>query len=312
MTSRRMLGTVLGVGLLVVPALAQSQNEEESELFRVQAMTEKAKVTLTAAIEIATKQATDAKPLRAELQMRDGQARYEVVLLEGKRYVEVTIDAASGQVLNVQKDDLEPTAGRRWNFDKDPVGATPADWLVKQNNPTKELAKWTVEADSGAASKPNVLNVKTENGNATFNLLLNQKAIYRDVNLMVKIRGNTGQDDQGGGLVWRCHDENNYYLCRINPLESNFRVYKVVDGRRIQLQSADFETPTGKWFTLRVRMKGNEIACYCDGKKWLEVRDDTFKGAGMIGLWTKSDACSSFDNLRAWPIVSPNERTEER
>jgi len=74
----------------------------------------------------------------------------------------------------------------------------------------------------------------------------------------------------------------------------------------------DSETPAGKWFTLRVRMEGNEIACYCNGKKWLEVKDDTFKDAGTIGLWTMADACSSFDNLQAYPITGASDSAETK
>lgn len=307
----RWASVLVGAGVLATwigaQTPGQTQNTAESELERVQALVAKAQITLAQAVETAAKEVKDGKAYRAELRTVGEQALYEVTLLAGEQQVEVKIDAASGNVLGIEREALETTAGRRWNFDKDAVGALPPGWVAKQNNPTKALAKWTVEADESGVSQPNILNVHTENANATYNLVLVEKAVYRDVNLMVKIRGNTGQDDQGGGLIWRCKDENNYYVCRINPLESNYRVYKVVAGKRIQLATADFETPTGQWFTLRVRMKGDQITCYCDGKKWLEVKDDTFKDAGMIGLWTKADASSSFDNLRAWPISSDAE-----
>lgn len=187
--------------------------------------------------------------------------------------------------------------GRRWDFDKDAVGKLPPGWIIKQNNPTKELATWAVEPDPKAPSKPNVFSLKTENGDATFNLAIIEKTSYKDLDLSVKIRGNAGKEDQGGGLIWRCKDENNYYICRINPLENNYRVYKVVDGKRKMLKSTEAVTPTAQWVTLRVTMRGGEILCYLDGKKMLEAADDTFKDAGMIGLWTKADASSSFDDL---------------
>lgn len=292
-----------GVIALVLPAAsAIAVAEEGSELARVQAMIEKARITMVQAVEIAAQEVKDGKLLRAEMQMEDGQAQYEVTMIAGTQRVEVEIDAVSGKVLNVEREEMEVSPSHRWTFDREPAGTLPPNWVVKQNNPTKELAKWVIEPDAAATSKPNVLNVKTANGNATYNLAIIENALYRDLSLSVKVRGNTGSDDQGGGLIWRCKDENNYYVCRINPLENNYRVYKVVDGKRTMLQSADFETPTGKWFTLRVTMKGNQIACYCDGRKWLEVKDETFKDAGMIGLWTKADACSSFDNLQAYPI----------
>ena len=292
---------VAGLGFLAASTMATG--EEGSELSRAQALVTEAKITMTQAVEIAGKEVQGGKPLRVELQMEDGQPQCEVTMIAGEQRVEVEIDAVSGRVLGIEREQMEQTASHRWTFDKGPAGTLPPSWIIKQNNPTKELAKWTIEPDADATSKPNVLNVKTVNGNATYNLALIRNAVYKDLNLSVKIRGNSGTDDQGGGLIWRCQDENNYYVCRINPIENNYRVYKVVDGKRAMLQSVDFETPTGKWFTLRVRMKGNEIACYCDGRKWLEIKDDTFKGGGMIGLWSKADACSSFDNLQAYPIA---------
>ncbi len=289
-----------------------AQREQVSELARLQDLVGKARITMSQAIEIAAREVKDGKPFRAELQIEDSQAQYEITMIAGEQRFEVEIDALDGKVLNVQKEEIEKTAGLRWNFDKDPAATLPSGWVVRQNNPTKELAKWTIEPDTDAMSKPNVLNVKSLNGNATYNLTLIEKAVYKNLNLMVKVRGNTGQDDQGGGLIWRCQDENNYYVCRINPLENNYRVYKVVNGKRTMLQSADFETPTGQWFTLRVRMVGNDIACYCDGKKWLEIKDDAFKDAGMIGLWTKADASSSFDNLQVWPITDSRDNPTKK
>jgi hypothetical protein len=185
-----------------------------------------------------------------------------------------------------------------WNFDKDAVGQPPAGFVVKENNPTKEMAVWKILADPNAPSTPNVLAVQTQNANATYNLLLAEKSSFKDLDIKVKVRGNTGSDDQGGGVIWRAKDENNYYICRMNPLETNFRVYKIVDGKRKQLQSAEgIQTASGKWHEVRAVMAGDHIQCYLDGKKLLDVRDDEFKNAGMVGLWTKADASSSFDDL---------------
>jgi uncharacterized membrane protein YkoI len=291
------------VGAAFLTSTAMAQGEAGSEAARLRALTKKARVSLARAVEIAAKEVKGGKPFRAELQTDTGQAQYEVVLQAGEQCVTVKVDSTTGKVIEVDKEDLERTPGHRWSFDKETAGGLPAGWIVRQNNPTKGLAAWAVEPDGEAVSKPNVLNVKTANGNATYNLALVENTSYKNLNLTVRIRANSGVDDQGGGLIWRCKDENNYYVCRINPIENNYRVYRVVDGKRTMIQSVDFETPAGKWFTLRVRMKGNEIACYCNGKKWLEAKDDTFKDAGMIGLWTKADACSSFDNLQAWPIL---------
>ena len=97
--------------------------------------------------------------------------------------------------------------------------------------------------------------------------------------------------------MWRYKDANSYYIARMNPLENNYRVYKVVAGKRTQLGSAEIEAPAGKWHTIRIVQDGNHIQCFLNGKLHLDVKDDTFNDAGKIGLWTKADAVTSFDDL---------------
>jgi hypothetical protein len=87
----------------------------------------------------------------------------------------------------------------------------------------------------------------------------------------------------------------------MNPLESNFRLYKVVKGKRVQLASADVEASAGKWHTLQVVHKGDQIRCIFNDKTKLEAKDDQFNDAGKIGLWTKADAVTYFDDLRVGP-----------
>ena len=107
----------------------------------------------------------------------------------------------------------------------------------------------------------------------------------------------SGDEDQGGGPIWRCKDENNYYICRFNPLEGNYRIYKVVNGKRKQLDTTRIETEPGKWYAVRVTMVGEHITCYLDGRKLLGVWDSTFEDFGMVGFWTKADAVTRFDDL---------------
>ena len=121
---------------------------------------------------------------------------------------------------------------------------------------------------------------------------------FRDLDISVKFKAHSGKIDQGGGLVWRYQDHNNYYLARMNPLENNYRVYKVQGGKRTQLATVGLKAAPG-WHTLRVVAQGNHIACRFDGKPFLDVKDDTFREAGKIGLWTKADAQTRFADLRA-------------
>ncbi len=173
------------------------------------------------------------------------------------------------------------------NFDNSKPGALPADW-------TNATGKWMVKQDGNHK----MLTQTAKNRGSYFNVAVYEKASPKDVVMSVDIRAVSGREDQGGGLVWRYTDIKNYYIVRFNPLEDNYRFYKVENGRRIQLASAAHITlPEGKWFTVKVVAKGNKVNCYLNGKKYLEKTDDTFTKPGKTGFWTKADAVSDFDNF---------------
>ncbi|MFH0980598.1 MAG: PepSY domain-containing protein [Planctomycetota bacterium] len=259
-----------------------------------------AKMTLAEAIKTAELE-TKGRAFGIQVKAADVKMFYEVTLLRGDKVVQAMVDGVGGKVLDVKE---EPIPLAYWMFDKDKVGKTPPGLSLRETRPSGQPGTWKIAADPTAPSKPNVLSLTTAAPDATFNLALVDKPSFKDLDLRVRIKPDSGKEDQGGGLIWRCKDENNYYVCRINPLEGNYRVYKVVDGKRQQLQSASVQTFAGMWYQLQVTMVGDRITCYLDGIKQLEAKDDTFKDAGMIGLWTKADASCSFDNLAVYPAVA--------
>jgi len=193
---------------------------------------------------------------------------------------------------------------RVWNFDEDKFGELPPGWVRAETNPTQAVVNWQVIGDPTAPSPQKVFSLtRTQNTGGTFNLAIAQDVSIADLDLSVKMKANNGDEDQGGGLIWRCQDASNYYVCRLNPLESNFRVYRVVAANRTQLGSADVKADSREWVAIRAVMVRDHIVCYLNNDKLLEVFDDTFKNAGMIGLWTKADATSSFDDLT---LAKPN------
>lgn len=197
-----------------------------------------------------------------------------------------------------------PGAAMRWTFDEDAAGELPAGWLIDETNPTEALAEWSIAADSSAPSPPNVMALTgSRNYDGTYNLAIAESTSYRDLDLTVMVSAVAGVEDQGGGPIWRCLDKDNYYICRFNPLEGNYRVYYVKDGRRRQLDSTRIELEADRWYELRVVMIGPNITCYLDGKTMLKVMDGTFSEAGKIGLWTKADAVTSFDDLTVRPLA---------
>ena len=179
----------------------------------------------------------------------------------------------------------------RFRFGKDDVGKVPAGWKAAKTG-KGEGSVWKVVADDTAPSKGGYALAQTAEGpNALFNLCVADEPSLKDVEIAVAFKAVRGKHDQGGGLVWRFQDANNYYLARMNPLEDNYRLYKVVAGRRMQLATKeDLKVPANEWHTLKVMHVGDRIECFLDGKKMLEGTDDTFHKAGKVGLWTKSDA----------------------
>jgi Domain of Unknown Function (DUF1080) len=175
---------------------------------------------------------------------------------------------------------------KTWTFEDESAGAPP-----KEFRPS--VGEWkVVTTDEGK-----VLAQSARNANPVFNIALVDDTEAKDVDISVKVKALAGDLDQGGGLVWRATDAKNYYVARFNHKEDNFRVYKVVDGVRSQpFQNANVKHHDG-WTVVRVTMKGDHIECYIDGQKYLDVHDPTFPEAGKIGVWSKSDARSQFDDL---------------
>jgi hypothetical protein len=194
----------------------------------------------------------------------------------------------------------QQTSGKQfaYNFDGDTPGQLPAKFHgAKTGGGTQE--KWTVTADPTAPSKPNVVaQTSTDQTDYRFPLLISNEGSFQDVDLSVNFKAVSGSVDRAGGLVFRLRDPNNYYIVRANALENNYRLYHVVNGRRTQFAGANLKVTSGEWHELRVEAVGNEITCYYDGSKKIEATDDTFKDAGKIGLWTKADSVTYFDDLK--------------
>ena len=178
------------------------------------------------------------------------------------------------------------------------IGELPKSWKAAKTHEGPGSV-WRVLDDSTAPGGKVLAQTSAEGPKPLYNLCIAEDAKFADVDISVSLKANAGQIDQGGGPIWRCRDADNYYIARWNPLEDNFRVYKVEKGKRTQLGTADVKLPGDKWHVLRVVQKGGDIQCYLDGKLYLTVKDATFPKAGKIGLWTKADAQTSFAELKA-------------
>ncbi|NOZ73834.1 MAG: DUF1080 domain-containing protein [FCB group bacterium] len=191
------------------------------------------------------------------------------------------------------------------NFDDLTGGEIPPGWRIEATNQRGPLATWETESDSTAPSPPLVLALKRPNHTfgGTYNLCWTSQIQFLNGVISVFFKANTGVEDRGGGVIWRARDRDNYYIARYNPLESNFRIYYVKEGARRMLASARIVLPAQIWYKMKIIQEGNHIRGFLNGEKLLEVTDDTFPGSGGVGLWTKADAVTSFDNLSIRPLM---------
>ena len=178
------------------------------------------------------------------------------------------------------------------NFDDLKAGAPPPGWTATRTG--KGDAKWEVVADDSAPSKPNVLK---QSGEATYPVCFKNDASVKDGFVQVKFKAVSGKEDQAGGVIWRCQDADNYYIARANALEDNVTIYHTIKGIRVAFKNIDTKVAPGVWHTLRVEFKGSKFAVIFNGKKVIEATDKSIADAGKVGVWTKADSVTLFDDF---------------
>jgi len=196
-------------------------------------------------------------------------------------------------VLTTGGGDLPAQTGTayRWNFDDSQTGLKPARLATV-------LGEWVVEQEPGCPSSPNVLRQKGVFRRPDFPRVIVQDLTFSDLLVRVKCKPESGAVDRACGLIFRLKDSDNYYITRANALEGNVRLYWVVDGRRQQFATADLEVTANQWHTLEVDARGEHIKVSWNGRPVIDATDTTFT-TGKIGLWTKADSVTSFDDLEA-------------
>ena len=194
---------------------------------------------------------------------------------------------------------VEEVKAIKADFETSVVGSVPNGWSMAMTGSGKG-SNWKIVEDNTSPSGSKVLAQTVDNSGSTFNLCVADTPRFKDVEVSVAFKAVRGKKDQGGGVVWRYKDDKNYYIARFNPLEDNYRLYKVVDGKRLQLTTKErLKAPADKWHTLTIQMKSDVIVCLLNGTKHLEANDTVFDKVGKVGLWTKADAQTYFDGFQA-------------
>ncbi len=178
------------------------------------------------------------------------------------------------------------------SFDDVAAEASPPGWTAGVTG--RGSPRWTVEADAQAPSGPNVLK---QSGRGDFPWCVRRDVSVADGYVEVRFKPISGAEDQAGGVVWRWKDGDNYYVARANALENNVSLYYTRDGRRITIKYVDAPVARNQWHTLRVEFAGRRINVALDGKRYIEADDDHIDGAGAVGVWTKADSVTAFDDF---------------
>jgi len=179
-----------------------------------------------------------------------------------------------------------PSAAAR-SFDQETAGRPPEGSEVFSG-------EWVVRAEADAPSKPNAL---CQTGRAEFPAIALTSTVYGDVSVTVRFKPISGGEDQAAGIIFRVQDKDNYYyILRANALEGNVNLYLYASGRRSGIKEGSAKVTAGQWQELRVEASGDRLRGFLGGQLVVEATDATYK-AGRVGLWTKADSVTCFDDM---------------
>jgi len=177
-------------------------------------------------------------------------------------------------------------------FDGEQPGTLPAGWVSGVTG--RGAPRWTVEADPAAPSKPNVLR---QSGTGTFPWCVRSGVSIADGYVETRFKPVSGKEDQAGGVVWRWKDGDNYYVARANAMEDNVSLYYTEKGSRRTIRYVDAPVPGLVWHTLRAEFQGTRFKVILNGKTYIEAEDSHIAGPGSVGVWTKADSVTLFDDF---------------
>jgi hypothetical protein len=176
---------------------------------------------------------------------------------------------------------------KTWSFDADQAGALPQGVEVFEG-------EWAIRAEGDAPTPPNVL---CQTATAPFPALALDDKVYTDLDVSVRFKPVSGRTDQAAGALFRVQDRDNYYILRANALEDNVNFYIYASGRRSSLAGRSVKVRSGQWQELRVEIRGNHFRGFLNGELVVEATDDSYR-AGRVGLWTKADSVTCFDDVQ--------------
>jgi hypothetical protein len=180
-------------------------------------------------------------------------------------------------------------------------GLAPDDFAFSRTG-GGDVGEWRVLDDPTASNRRVIAQTSTDTTDYRFPLAVYQRVSAKNVDVQVRFKPVAGKVDQAGGIVVRLTTPDDYYVVRANALEDNVRFYRVVKGKRVELKGANTKVASDEWHTLELRAEGDRFTVSFDGKQLFTAQDNTFIGAGRVGLWTKADSVTYFDTITITPL----------
>ena len=177
------------------------------------------------------------------------------------------------------------------------VGAPPADFEFGRTG-QGTIGQWIVVADPSANNGRAIEQSSTDRTDYRFPLAISALVSAQNLNVVLRFKAVSGRVDRAAGIALRLLDADNYYVVRANALEDNVRFYRVVTGRREQLEGANLKVSSNEWHTLGLRVEGDRFTITFNGKTLYTAGDKTFPAAGKVALWTKADSVTRFDQIK--------------
>ena len=183
-----------------------------------------------------------------------------------------------------------------------PLGQLPAGFRTARTGKGAPEA-WSVVEDPSVPSGKVLAQTSTDQTDYRFPLAIYDDITAANVEVSVRFKAVGGRIDRAGGIAVRLVDPDNYYVLRANALEDNVNFYHVVRGSRRQISGANVKVPSDQWQALSLRAVGDHFAIGFNGRTLFTATDRTFANAGKVGLWTKADSVTWFDNLTIRTLV---------
>jgi len=183
----------------------------------------------------------------------------------------------------------------------DGVGRPPADFEFARTG-DGDLGRWTVVTDATAVDGLAIEHVSTDQHEDRYPL-----AIYKPLapeNLVIWARFKIISGTMlSAGLALSVRSPETYYAVSASALEQRVDLLLVANGKVKHIEGAsDVSIEKDRWHMLKVTLDDDHFVVALDGRVLFTTYDRGRMKGGRIGLWTREDNVTRFDQIEIRPL----------